>query len=143
MATPGSERELLRRARERLEGWKFEARDRAYAEFFEGENPILTDSELQLLDRIDSDLTRQRGGGLWDTDEYGIVTPGVVNAEAPAIVCIYHPEIPYEGYRGEESLDDATREELNDVLWDYAERVASLIQDDLETFLHQEHRPME
>lgn len=143
MATSGSERELLRRARERLEEWKFDARDRAYAELFEGENAILSDSELQLLDRIDSDLIRRRGSGLWDADEYGIVTPGLLNVEDPGIVCIYHPEIPYEGYRGEASLDEATREELNDVLWDYAERVANLIQEDVEAFLHQERRPME
>ena len=135
MATSDRGRELVRRSRERLEEWKFDARDRAYSDLFEGENAVLTESELQLVDRIDSDLTRRGGSGLWDADEYGIVTPGALESDEPRVVCVYHPEIPYEGYRGEESLDEVTREGLNDVLWDYAERVAGMIQDDLDAFL--------
>lgn len=50
-------------------------------------------------------------------------------------MCIYYPEIPYEGYQGEESLDEATREELNDVLWNDCGRVAEIILENLESFL--------
>ena len=128
-------RESVRRAREHLEEWKFEARDRAYDERFDGPDAVVTDEELQLLDRIDSDLTRRSGEGLWDADEYAIVLAGGADAGDARVVCTYHPEIPYEGFRGEESLSEATREELNDVLWDYAERVATLVEADLETFL--------
>jgi hypothetical protein len=95
----------------------------------------MTDNELQLIDRIDSDLTRRDGIGLWDADEYGIVAGRTFDAEAPLVVCTYHPEIPYEGYRGEQSLDETTREELNDVLWNYCERVAEIISEDFESFL--------
>lgn len=135
MATSDPHREMLRRARERLEEWKFDARDRAFSELFEGDDAVLSEPELRLLDSIDSELTRRGGSGLWGADEYGIAAPGVLGVDEARIVCIYHPEIPYEGYRGEESVDEATREELNDVLWEYAERVASLMQDDLDAFL--------
>jgi len=135
MATPDTERAQLRRARTHLDEWTSRARDRAYAEFFEGPSPELTDEELRLLDRIDSDLTRRGGGGLWGTDEYGVVTGEVRGEKRPRVVCTYHPEIPYDGFRGEESLDEATREELNDVLWDYCERVAELLEEELDAFL--------
>ena len=133
-------RTLLRRAREQLDAWTYEARDRAFTEFFEGPDRVLSDEELALLDRIDSDLTRRTGDGLWGGGEYGIVGGGPVDEDGPQVVCIYHPEIPYEGYRGEESLDEATREELNDVLWEYSERVASLIQEELDAFVREHGR---
>jgi hypothetical protein len=41
----------------------FDARNRAYAELFEGANAAPTDGELRLLDRIDSDPTRRDGSG--------------------------------------------------------------------------------
>ena len=135
MSVTDSERQQLQQAREHLERWKFDARDRAFTELFEGPDSALTDDELQLIDRVDSDLTRRDGIGLWDADEYGIVAGGTFDAEAPLVACTYHPEIPYEGYRGEESLDEPTREELNDVLWNYCERVAEIISEDLESFL--------
>lgn len=135
-ATRDIEGAQLRRARELLEEWKYEARDRAYADLFEGEEAILTEEELRLIDRIDSDLTRQGGSGSWDADEYGIIAVGAQDANGPQAVCIYHPEILDEGYRGEESLDEGTRQELNDVLWNYCERVASNSQEDLDAFLH-------
>lgn len=137
MVSSNAERETIRRARERLDEWTFGARDRAYAELFEGEGAALTDNELGLVDRIDSDLTRQGGAGLWGADQYGIVVGGAVEATEPRVVCTYHPEIPYEGFRGEESLSEATREELNDVIWDYCERVTALIQDELDAFLRE------
>jgi len=135
MTVPDAERQQLQHAREHLEEWKFDARDGAFTDLFEGSDAALTDEELRLLDTIDSDLTRQDGIGLWDADEYGIVAGETVDAEAPLVVCTYHPEIPYEGYRGEESLDEATRKELNDVLWNYCERVAEIILYDLKSFL--------
>lgn len=134
MSSTETDRAIIRSAYEHFEEWKFAARDQAYTELFEGPNAVLTDEELQLLDRIDSDLTRQGSGGLWGADEYGIVL-GVFGAEEPRVVCTYHPEIPYEGYRGTDSLSEATREELNDVLWDYCERVAEIIQDELDAFV--------
>ena len=140
MSLDESERELLRRSREKLDTWTYEARDIAFTEFFEDEEPVATDEELQLLDRIDSDLTRQQGSGLWASDEYGIVATGIHEPGGLDVVCTHHPEIPYEGYRGEKSLDEATREQLNDVLWEYAERVARLIEDRLDAFLRSEGR---
>lgn len=128
-------REALRRARDELDGWTFEARDRAYSELFEGESAVVSDAELALLDSVDSALTRQTGTGLWGSDEYGVVAPDSLAEDSPQVVCTYHPEIPYETIRGEESLDEATREQLNDVLWDYAERVAGYIQTELDVFL--------
>ncbi|WP_435346678.1 DUF7539 family protein [Haloarchaeobius sp. HRN-SO-5] len=142
MATSDTERERLRQAQTHLEGWKYEARDQAYSEFFEGPDAVLTGEELNLLDRIDSALVRQTGDGFWGADEYGIA-PTTIDDEGPQVVCIYHPEIPYEGYRGEESLDDPTRDQLNDVLWEYAERVARLIQEELDDYLAGRHAPEE
>ena len=124
------------RSREKLDTWTYEARDIAFTELFEGEKPVVTDEELQLLDSIDSDLTRQKRSSLWGSDEYGIVAPGIHEAGGLDVVCTHHPEIPYEGYRSEESLDEATREQLNDVLWEYCEQVARNIEDRLDAFLH-------
>jgi len=135
MATSISDRETVQSVRERLEEWTVDARDRAYGELFEGADAVLTDEELRLLDRIDSDLTRRDGSGLWGADEYGIVAGSELGADGPRVVCTYHPEIPYEGFRGEDSLSESTREEFNDVLWEYCERVAAIIQDYLDAFL--------
>ncbi|MEF8776658.1 MAG: hypothetical protein V5A43_09195 [Haloarculaceae archaeon] len=55
--------------------------------------------------------------------------------EAPRVVCTVHPEISSDGYRRRERLDESTRAELNDLLWDYCERVAELVQDEAESFL--------
>ncbi|MFD1647874.1 DUF7539 family protein [Haloarchaeobius litoreus] len=129
------DRETVRRARERLPEWTYEARDQAYTELFEGPDAALTDAELGELDRIDSDLTRRGEPGIWGADEYGIVHDGGVEPGELGVVCTYHPEIPYEGFRGEESLDEASREQYNDVLWTYCERVATYIQTDLDAFL--------
>ena len=134
MTSPNTKREIVQRAREHLDEWTFTARDRAYTELFDGPDAVLTDEELRLLDRIDSALTRRDGGGVWGTDEYGIVAAGPLDRE-PRAVCTYHPEIPYEGFRGAESLDETAREEFNDVLWDYCERVAAILQDELDAFL--------
>ena len=131
-----SDRERLRRARNQLDEWIASARNRAYSELFDGPDPALTDDEHRRLDRIDSHLSREHGRGLWGTDEYGVIPTGLPDEESmPRVICTYHPEIPFEAIRGEESLDEPIREEFNDVLWEYAERVADHLQDDLERFL--------
>lgn len=134
-----NERRSVRRAREQLDGWVYEARARAYDEFFEGPEARLSAEEVSLLDRIDSRLARQNRGGLWGTDEYGILPSGTVtDADAPVVVCVYHPEIPEDFvHRGEDGIDDGVEERLNDALWDYCERVAAYIQTDLEEYLRE------
>jgi len=131
-----SDRERLQQARDRLPEWIVSARDQAYEDLFEGANPVLGEAELGQLDRLDSELSRTRGRGLWGEAEYGIIQTGLADEEtSPRVVCTYHPEIPYEGIRGESSLDEATREELNDILWEYSERVADHLQQQLDRFL--------
>lgn len=105
------------------------------AERFEGEDAVVTREELALLDRIDAELTRTTGDGLWDADEYGIVATDEPDGDGPRVVCTYHPEITYEGFRGVESPDGATRAELDDVRWEYCEGVARVVQDRLDAFL--------
>lgn len=129
------DRETIRAARERLDEWTFEARDRAYGELFEGEDAALDEAEISLLDRIDSDLTRRGEPGIWGDDEYGIIAGGVFDSDRPRVVCTYHPEIPFEGYRGEDRLDEPERDRLNEVLWEYCERVAALVEDELDAFV--------
>lgn len=136
MAVTNDRRELLRRARTRLDGWRYVARTRAYGELFEGETAALTDDEVRQLDEIDSRLTRSAGEGLWNVDEYGIVENGANgNGSGFRVVCIAHPEIPYEGYRGTWSLDEATRGQFNDVLWEYCQLVADYVQEELDAFV--------
>jgi hypothetical protein len=135
MAPSTVSRDLLREARARLEEWEADARERAYTDLFEGEDPALSAGELATLDRIDSDLARRGEGGLWGVDEYGIVAGETLGTGQPRVVCTYHPEIPLETIRGTGSLDESTRAAFNDALWAYCERVAAAIQDDLDAFL--------
>ena len=136
MVTNSNQRALLEQARQRLDEWRYVARDRAYSEMFERPGAVLSDAELRQLDRIDSRLAREIDEGLWGADEYGIIQNGAAgNDPGFRVVCTSHPGIPYEGYRGLQSLDEATREQFNDVLWDYCERVAALTQGELEAFL--------
>lgn len=128
-------RQRLRRAREHLDDWVSDARVRAYEEVVEGTDPALSEADLRLLDRVDSDLRRAGGPGLWGGDEYGIVATNLADEEeTPPVVCTYHPQIPSEAYAGPERLDDPTRDRLNDVLWDYCERVAAHVQNRLDAF---------
>lgn len=131
-----NERQLLGAVRERLDQWVYSARSEAYSELFEGPDAEVDDRELQLLDEIDSELTRQEGRGLWGSDEYGIVPTGTLDEESvPHVVCTNHPQIPEYGYPGEESLDTETRERCNEALWKYCERVVDLVQQNLEEFV--------
>ncbi|WP_435320801.1 DUF7539 family protein [Haloarchaeobius sp. TZWSO28] len=135
------DRSLLRRAREQLDRWVFDGRDRAFTDLFDGPDAVVTGTELHQLDRIDSALSRQTGLGIWGSDEYGIITGQDLDEVPLRVVCTLHPEIPGEGYRGEHSLDEATRGQFNDVLFEYCERVAAYSQTDLERFLQDVQQP--
>lgn len=137
-AMPGeNDRQLVRDVRDRLDEWVAGARAEAFEAFFAGEDAVLTEAELGDLDRIDSEMSRQNRDGLWGTDQYGIVASGVIDDEAPpAVVCVYHPEVPEDFvYDGPGGIDDETEERLNDALWDYCERVADLVQSDLDEYV--------
>lgn len=130
------ERELLDAVRDRLDGWVYSARSEAFRDLFEGPDAILDEAELQLLDEIDSRLTRREGQGIWGADEYGIVPTGTLDEESvPHVVCTKHPQLPEYGYPGDEALDNETRKRCNDALWEYCERVVELVQQDLEEFV--------
>lgn len=136
METFENERRLIAAIRDRLDGWLYEARERAYAELFEGPDAALSEEELRLLDRIDSRLSREEGRGLWGGDEYGIVPTGTMDEEStPHVVCTTHPQLPEQAYPGAGTLDDELRAKLNEALWDYCERVAELAQQELEEFV--------
>ncbi|WP_435361651.1 DUF7539 family protein [Haloarchaeobius sp. DFWS5] len=128
-------RALLQRAREQMDGWIFDGRDRAFDEMFEGPGAVVSGEELQQLDRIDSALSRQTGVGIWGADQYGIITGHFPDDVPLRVVCTLHPEIPAEGYRGHNSLEESTRDRYNDVLFEYCERVATFAQADLEAFV--------
>ena len=52
------------------------------------------------------------------------------------VVCVYHPRITRDTVLlGGDDLDDATEERLNAALWRYSERVASLIEDELDEYV--------
>ena len=137
MAEFPDERQLVLRARSHLEQWTNSARTAAYAELFDGDEPILTADELQLLDALDSELERQGGDGVWGTDQYGIHTAGTSSSDTSlGVVCVYHPQITTDSVlRGADELDDETEELLNAALWQYSERVATLIEAKLAEFV--------
>ncbi|MFC7134736.1 MULTISPECIES: DUF7539 family protein [Salinibaculum] len=133
------ERQLVIRARSRLDQWTKKARMEAYAELFEGDDPILPPEEIQLLDALDSEMEREGGDGVWGTDQYGIHTPGAAGSKTSlGVVCVYHPQITKDSVlRGADELDDETEERLNAALWQYSERVATLIERELDEFIRQ------
>ena len=139
MAEFPDERQLVLRARSRLNQWTRSARMEAYAELFEGDDPILSPGEVQLLDALDSELEREGGDGVWGTDKYGIHTAGASRSDASlGVVCVYHPQITKDSVlRGADDLDDDTEERLNAALWQYSERVATLIEAELDEFVRQ------
>lgn len=131
-----TETELLETVRDRLDGWLYRAKERAFEELFEGPDALLTDEERRLLDGVDSRLSRRTGQGLWNADEYGIVATGTLDEEnTPRVVCTAHPRLPEEVYPGEGTLDAALRERLNDALWQYSQRVTELAQQELTEFV--------
>ena len=130
------ERQSVLQARSQLEEWTNEARTRAYADLFEGEDPLLTAEELRLLDSLDSAMERGGGDGVWGTDQYGIHTTGPSGSDGSlGVVCVYHPQVTADSVlRGDDGIDDETEERLNAALWQYGERVATLIGDRLDEF---------
>lgn len=136
MATFTNELELLEEVRDRLDGWLYRSKERAFAELFEGDDALLTQDEVQLLDGLDSRLSRERGQGLWDADDYGIIPTGTMDEEStPRVVCTTHPQLPEDGYPGEGTLDAETQKKLNDALWEYSQRVVELTQQELDEFV--------
>ncbi|MFC7177592.1 DUF7539 family protein [Halosegnis marinus] len=133
------ERQLILRARSQLDQWTKSARMEAYTELFEGDDPILSPEEVQLLDALDSELEREGGDGVWGTDQYGIHTAGPSSSDTSlGVVCVYHPQISKDSVlRGADDLDDETEERLNAALWDYSERVSNLIEAALDEFVRQ------
>ena len=131
------ERQLVVRARSQLDEWTRSARREAYAELFEGDDSILSPEEMRLLDALDSELERQGGDGVWGTDQYGIHTAGTTSADTSlGVVCVYHPQITNDSVlRGADDLDDETEERLNAALWQYSERVATLVEAQLDEFV--------
>lgn len=131
------ERKLVIEAESQLEHWTTRARAEAYAELFEGEDSILTAEEIRLLDAIDSTMKRQGVNGVWGTDQYGIHTAGSRSSEPSlGVVCVYHSRITRDSVlRGVDDVDDETEDRLNAALWQYCERVASLIEADLHEFV--------
>ena len=52
------------------------------------------------------------------------------------VVCVYHPQTTKDSVlRGGDELDDETEERLNAALWQYNERVATLIEAELDEFV--------
>lgn len=142
MAELPAERQLVLNARSQLSGWTTEARRQAYEELFLGDDPVLSSDDLQLLDAVDSQLEREGGDGIWGTDEYGIHSAGTASSDMSlGVVCVYHPQITSDSVlRGVDDVDDDAEERLNAALWQYSERVASLIETKLEAFFHQAQR---
>ncbi|WP_458210847.1 DUF7539 family protein [Haladaptatus sp. NG-SE-30] len=139
MAEFPDERELVLRVRSQLERWTNNARIRAYSELFEGDAPLLTPEELQRLDALDSVMERHGGDGVWGTDQYGIHTGGTTSSDSSiGIVCVYHPQITKDSVlQGDDGIDDETEENFNAALWQYSERVATLIEERLDEFIRQ------
>lgn len=137
MAEFPDERQLVLRVRSHMDEWTNQARTEAYAELFEGDEPLLTAEELRLLDALDSALERQGGDGVWGTDQYGIHTAGAAGSDTSlGVVCVYHPQITEDSVlRGRDELDDETEERINAALWTYGERVATLIEAKLGEFV--------
>jgi hypothetical protein len=131
MAEGSDERQVVLNARSHLPEWTNAARQRAYAELFAGDDAILSPADLRRLDEIDSALERQGGDGVWGTGQYGIHASG----GSMDVVCVFHPQITSDTVlRGVDDVDDELEERLNDALWEYGERVAALIDEELDAF---------
>lgn len=137
MAEFPDERQLVLRARSQLDQWTKRARMEAYTELFEGDDPILSSEGVQLLDALDSELEREGGDGVWGTDQYGIHTAGTSSSDTSlGVVCVYHPQITKDSVlQGDDGIDDEAEERLNAALWKYSERIATLIEEELDEFI--------
>lgn len=129
-------RQLLAATRDRLDGWIYEARREAYAELFEASEPVLSADEVATLDRLDSQLRRTTGTGVWGENEFGIAPAGAIEEESvPRVVATYYPQIPASVHDGTAPIDEESRARFNDALWSYTERVVELVQERLEAFV--------
>ncbi|WP_224448211.1 DUF7539 family protein [Haloprofundus salilacus] len=142
MAEFPDERQLVVEVRSQLEQWTNSARREAYAELFEGDDPLLTAEERQFLDSFDSAMERAGGDGIWGTDQYGVHTAGTGSSDTSlGVVCVYHPQITDDSVlRGQDGLDDETEERINAALWTYSERVAELVERELDAYVEQKGR---
>lgn len=125
-----------------MDQWTKHARRAAYTVLFEGDDPILTAEEIALLDALDSKLDRHGDDGVWGSDQYGIHTVGTRSGgTALGVICVYHPQITSDSVlSGSDDIDDETEERLNAALWQYSERVATLIEVELDEFVRQAQR---
>jgi hypothetical protein len=137
MAELPPERQVVLNARAKLDGWTTDARREAYEELFTGEDAILSPEDRRLLDAVDSELERGGGDGVWGTDEYGIHSSGSTGGEPSlGVICVYHAQITSDSVlRGYDDVDDAAEERINAALWQYSERVATLIEAELDAFV--------
>jgi len=93
---------------------------------------------VQLLDALDSELERQGGDGVWGPISTEFTRRGPRVRTSLGVVCVYHPQITTDSVlRGGDDLDDETEERLNAALWKYSEHVATLIETQLNEFVHQ------
>ncbi len=87
-----ADRRLLRGARERLDGWTYTARDRAYRELFAGDDAAVTAEERPASRRGGRGTRgRRRATGYWGTDEYAVVM-GHPKNHPISVVCTRHPD---------------------------------------------------
>lgn len=130
----GDRRTRIAEVQERLDEWITVGREEAYRDVFEGPEAEISEEDVQTLDRIDSELSRN-GDGIWGTDQYGVIEMGFGDEETrPLVVCTYHPQIP-ETDPFARSVDDETTDRLNDALWAYCERVTAHAQESLDDFV--------
>lgn len=136
------ERQVIVQAESHLEEWLNSARTEAYVDLFEGDDPILTEADIRLLDALDSELERKGGDGVWGTGQYGIHAAGSGGSNVSfGVVCVYHPQITDDSVlRGDDGVDDETEERLNAALWQYSERVATLVDEELDEFVRRTQR---
>ncbi|WP_338739205.1 DUF7539 family protein [Haloplanus salilacus] len=135
MTDRSDERQLVLEVQSQLPSWTDDARTAAYADLFEGDDPLLTDEDLRLLDAVDSAMERNGGDGVWGTDRYGVHTGSPTDGSLD-IVCVYHPRIASDSVlRDVDALDDETERRIDEALWRYSERVATLLGEKLDDYL--------
>jgi len=93
---------------------------------------------MQLLDALDSELERQGGDGVWGpiSTEFTRRGPRVRIPHSGWSASTIHrsPQIPSSA---EGTTSTTTEERLNAALWKYSEHVATLIETQLNEFVHQ------
>jgi len=138
MAELPDERQLVLGARSQLDRWTKSARREAYVELFDGDDPVLSPkrcncsmrSTRNWSDRAamvsgDRSVRNSHDGDL----EFEYLTRGGLRL----------PSTDHHRFRPprRDDLDDETEERLNAALWKYSEHVATLIETQLNEFVHQ------